>query len=165
MFQVLLVCTGNTCRSPMAEGILRSLLTPDLDSQVTVTSAGTGAVEGVPAAPHAIETTAARGIDIRGHRSRPLTARLLRESDLVLGMEPGHLSRAAELAPDVRDRVHMITERGAEPRAEAGADVGIHDPIGGGSDEYVDAFHRIRSHLLRWVPVIRDAVERSEGVR
>jgi protein-tyrosine phosphatase len=163
MFQVLLVCTGNTCRSPMAEGILRSLLTPDLDSQVTVTSAGTGAVEGVPAAPHAIETTAARGIDIRGHRSRALTATLLRESDLVLGMEPGHLARAAELAPDVRDRIHMITERGAEPRGEA--DAGIHDPIGGGSDEYVDAFHRIRSHLLRWVPVIREAVERSEGVR
>lgn len=163
MFQVLLICTGNTCRSPMAEGILRSLLAPDLDGQVRVVSAGTNATEGLPAAEHAVGTTAARDIDIRGHRSRRLTAPLLRESDLVLGMEPSHVTAARGLAPEAGERIHLITEQGAEPRAAAEA--GVLDPIGGGADEYVDTFHRIRSHLLRWVPVIRDAVERSEGVR
>lgn len=147
----------------MAEGILRSLLSPELDGQVMIGSAGTAAVEGVPAAPFAIETAAATGIDLRGHRSRGLTAGLLREADLVLGMEPTHVRAAVELMPDARDRIHLITVHGSEPRGAA--EGGVHDPIGGARDEYVDTFHRIRSHLLRWVPVIRDAVERSEGVR
>lgn len=163
MFQVLVVCTGNTCRSPMAEGILRSLLTPELDGQVTVVSAGTNAMEGVPATAHAVETAAAAGIDLRQHRARRLSVEMLRESDLVLCMEPSHVTTAKGLAPGVADRVHLITRHGAESRGAEAA--GVADPIGGAADEYADTFHRIRSHLLRWVPVIREAVERSEGVR
>ena len=147
----------------MAEGILRSLLTPDQAAQVEVSSAGTGAVDGMPATTLAVETAAARGIDIRSHRSTRLTPDLLRGSDLILCMEPGHVARAQELAPNAIDRIRLITRTDAEPGHTA--DAGIGDPIGGTTKEYEETFNRIHSHLLRWLPRIRAAVERSEGVR
>jgi len=163
MFQVLVVCTGNTCRSPMAEGILRAILPPDLTDQVVVLSAGTAAYDGMPATAYAVQATAERGIDLTGHRSQELTASMAREADLILGMDPGHIARLLELAPDAAERTHLITAQGAE--AGRAAAQGIADPMGGALDEYDDTFNKIRSHLLRWLPLIRDAVERSEGVR
>lgn len=161
MFQVLIVCTGNTCRSPMGEAILRSVLPSDLSDQVTVSSAGTAAGEGAPATAFATQTAAARGLDLSKHRSRALSAKLIREADLILAMEPSHVAFARELAPDAVERVRLLTEHGAE----GGAGEGVRDPIAGGPDEYADTFNRIRSHMLRWLPIIREAVERREGVR
>jgi len=161
MFQVLIVCTGNTCRSPMGEVILRSILPADLEEHVQVSSAGTGAGAGIPATEYAQQAVTSRGMELSGHRSRPLTAKLVRESDLILGMEPSHVAYAKDMAPDAAERIHLITEHGAD----AGAGEGVRDPMGGGADDYVDTFNRIRSLMLRWLPVIREAVERREGVR
>ena len=147
----------------MGEGILRTILSPDMAEQVHVSSAGTGAMADVPASSLAVEVSAAHGIDIRDHRSTPLTAPLLREADLILCMEPVHVARAKDLAPDSSDRIHLITHSGDGP--SHGGDAGISDPMGGVPRAYEEAFNRIRSHLLRWLPRIREAVERSEGVR
>jgi protein-tyrosine-phosphatase len=163
VFTVLIVCTGNTCRSAMAEGTLRSLLPPDIGDQVTVRSAGTGAVGGVPATILAVGTTQSRGIDIRHHRSTEVTADLIRQADLILCMERTHVDRVRELAPEKADQIHLITEQSAETNDAARH--GISDPIGGSAVEYDDTFNRIRSHLLRWLPLIREAVERRQGVR
>jgi protein-tyrosine-phosphatase len=150
----------------MAEGILRSLLSPSVADRVRVRSAGTGATGGQPATALAVETAEAKGIDIRDHRSTKLTAELLRESDLVLTMEPGQADYARSLAPEAAERVYGIAERSAEgtPRG-AGTWAGIPDPIGGTAVDYDDTFNRIRSHLLRWLSSIQEAVERREGVR
>jgi protein-tyrosine-phosphatase len=146
----------------MAEGILRSLLGKDLAGVASVSSAGTGAVGGIRATELAIQTCADGGIDIREHSSTPLTPELIRKADWILGMEPHHVEQARGLAPDAADRIHLITERGAAPGGAAAA--GVLDPMGGSADQYRDTFNRIRSHLLGWVPVIREAIERREGV-
>src|SRR6185295_7858147 len=130
---------------------------------IQVASAGTGAVDGLPATTLAIETAAANGIDIVGHRSSRLTTARLRDSDLILCMEPGHVARAQELAPEARDRIRLITRTDAEPAHTA--DAGVSDPIGGAKKAYEETFQKIHSHLLRWLPRIRAAAERSEGVR
>jgi protein-tyrosine-phosphatase len=127
-----------------------------------VISAGTGASEGLPATPLATRVCADGGVTLSDHRSTALTAAQVRASDLILGMEPHHVQYARELAPEARDRVHLITERGA---ATGSAASGVSDPMGGTADQYRDTFHRLRSHLLEWVLVIRESVERREGAR
>ena len=146
----------------MAEVALRALLPPELAAQVEVGSAGTGAGEGAPATQLAIATAAGHGLHLEGHRARALTPRLVREADLILAMEPRHAEWARSLAPEARDRVHLVTEQGAEGGA---SEAGVRDPLGGTAEEYADTFHLIRSHLLRWVPLIRGEIERREGVR
>ncbi len=146
----------------MAEAILRSLLAPELADLARVSSAGTGAAEGMPATSLAVQTCAENGVDVGTHRSAPLTAAKIRAADLILGMEPHHVDHARRLAPDATNRIHIVTERGAFSGAKS---EGVLDPMGGSADQYRDTFNRIRSHLLGWVPVIRDAIERREGVR
>lgn len=147
----------------MAQAILRSLLPSELADLTRVVSAGTGAVEGIPATSLAVRVCADHGVDLTPHRSAPLTPALIRASDLVLGMEPHHVEHARGLAPEVADRIHLITEKGAA--AGAAEPLGVLDPMGGTADQYRDTFNRIRSHLLGWIPVIRESVERREGVR
>jgi protein-tyrosine phosphatase len=106
---ILVVCVGNICRSPMAEGLLRARA---WSAKAHFASAGLAALEGRAPDPIAVELMAQRGIDISGHRARQLTPELLAASDLVLVMEDGHRRRIEELAPSARGRVHRIGKLG-----------------------------------------------------
>lgn len=92
-FSVLMVCTGNICRSPMAEGILRHLLPDALKTGVSVRSAGTHGLHGNLAEPFAVRAAAAVGADISDHRARILDATMVKTADLVLAMERYHLDQ------------------------------------------------------------------------
>jgi len=96
-FSVLMVCTGNICRSPMAEGFLRDRLPTVLQSAVTVRSAGTHGLHGNRAEPLAVRAAAAHGVDISEHRARILDAPVIRSADLVLAMERYHLDKINDL--------------------------------------------------------------------
>lgn len=88
-----MVCTGNICRSPMAEGLLLRLLPESLKPLVSVRSAGTYGLHGNRAEPYAVRAAAAHGADISGHRARTLDNAMVKSADLVLAMENHHLDK------------------------------------------------------------------------
>jgi protein arginine phosphatase len=151
LYRVLLVCTGNTCRSPMAAGALRQALGRDVE-RILVESAGTAAWEGQPATEPSIRVAARSGVDLEGHRSRRVTPAMVRAADIVLVMERGHLAAVRALGADP-DRAHVLSEWPApgEPALE------ISDPFGASSEAYEECWRRIQHHLERVLPVIRDA--------
>ncbi len=121
---ILMVCTGNLCRSPMAAALLRRRLDEDGDRQDwRVLSAGIWAEEGEPASTSAVMAMAERGIDLTGHRSRRLTRRMVEEADLVLGMAPQHVEALRQAFPEARDRIYLLAEM-------AGESHGVADPYG-----------------------------------
>lgn len=134
--RLLFVCTGNTCRSPMAEAIARGRLEDLGWTQVEVRSAGVGAFDGSPASGGAIRTAASRGLDLTEHASTYLTRELAESADLILVMGASHLMRVTELGAGERAALITSFARGGDSRDG----VGIPDPIGGPDEEYAQTF-------------------------
>jgi protein-tyrosine phosphatase len=141
---ILLVCTGNTCRSPMAEGLLKNLLAEKLGCAVdrleehglTVSSAGTAAFENAPPTPEAIEALAEQGIDISDQRSSTLTAEAVEEAQVILVMTESHRARVLELTRGEADCCHLV-----------GGDVNIADPLGTTTAVYMQCRDQIKAGL------------------
>ena len=140
---IALVCTGNTCRSPMAEAILKELLRKaggGLES-VVVMSAGVAAHEGSMASPQAVEVMEARGLDINDHQSRPLSEAIMDRADIILTMTRGH--RAAILAawPDRAEQVRTLRRDGGD----------IADPVGSSVEVYEQCANQMERELAAWI--------------
>ncbi len=128
--RVLVVCTANQCRSPMAEGLIRARLEAGgLADRVQVGSAGTWARDGVPATPHAVRVMQTRGVDIGGHRSREISEAVVGGADLILVMTEGHDQAISTEFPAARPRLMLFS-------ALAGGKWDIADPVGGPLEEY-----------------------------
>jgi ribose 5-phosphate isomerase B len=155
MFRVLLVCTGNTCRSAMAEGLLERLLGGPPPAGIEVSSAGTAALAGLPASAEAVEVCREVGADLTRHHSRRLTPGLLADSDLVLVMEERHREAALELLPGAAGKIHLLAEfAGGPPEPVA-------DPIGGGTSLYRRTRALLERLLASALPRIRDLAARA----
>lgn len=106
--QILFVCSGNTCRSPMAEGFCKRILTDD--SKYRVSSAGTSATPGEHATQEAINALCNRGIDISRHRSRLLTEDLIHESSFIFAMTERHRQKVLEFCREADRKCFLLAE-------------------------------------------------------
>ncbi|MBM3288104.1 MAG: low molecular weight protein arginine phosphatase [Candidatus Eisenbacteria bacterium] len=155
MIRILLVCTGNVCRSPMAEGLLRKMLRDGGDhGEFVVESAGTAAVGGIPASSAAVETASGHGVDIRGHVSRAVSSRLVERADLILAMEPEHVEMLAASYPTSSEKIHLVTQYADR----SGDPLGIPDPVGQGIDVYERTWILIEDSLQRAIPAILELI-------
>ena len=142
MKTILFLCTGNVCRSPMAEGLFRHAVRGR--GEFRILSAGLGALDGQPPSPHSVQAMKEIGMDISGQRSRALTAELVRSADLILGMTHGHVDTVQLLYPQAAEKTFLLREfdETLEPYEK---DIG--DPIGSSYHVYVDCRDQIEQGI------------------
>ena len=152
MKSVLFVCTGNICRSPIAEGLFRRLLGNRRD--IEIASAGVHAVRGQPPSLYAVQVCEADGVDIRDLRSQPLTAALVERATHIFAMTGAHLETIQMLFPHGAEKSFLLREF-EEPNTTVWRDVP--DPIGLGREVYEDCARTIKNAL----PSVLAFVEQS----
>lgn len=141
--RLLFVCTGNTCRSPLAEALARREAIERGLGDVEVASAGTSAWDGAPASDGALLVALERGLDLSTHRSQQLTRELVQSHDLVLAMGPHHLERAEALGGE--GRTHLLTAFAGGPSGGRA----INDPFGGDLEQYRDTLAELLAEIRR----------------
>jgi protein-tyrosine phosphatase len=149
-FVLVFVCTGNTCRSPMAETLARRLIAQRLNCKVDeleehgviVASAGLAAAMGGRASPQAVEVMRSQGLDLNQHESQPLNEQLVRHADLILTMTRGHRESIISQWPAAAPRTFVLREDEAD----------VADPVGGPAELYRRCAEQIEAELRHWVP-------------
>lgn len=153
--RILFVCTGNTCRSALADAIARKVAVERGLADVEIVSAGTSAWDSAPASDGALLVGMERGLDLSQHRAQTLTRELVRDAALVLAMGPHHLERIEALGGT--GKAYLLTDytsRGGTTRP-------INDPIGGELDVYRATADELEQEVRRLFD--RITAERSSG--
>ncbi|HEX2896592.1 MAG TPA: low molecular weight protein arginine phosphatase [candidate division Zixibacteria bacterium] len=158
-YTIMFICSGNTCRSPMAAGALKVLLEKKRPGKFEAISAGTGAATDFPATEFAVEASRIWNCDLSEHRSQPLTEALIEESDLILAMTPSHLRELIRLNPGAQHK-YFLLKNFPDPNPEG---EGVDDPIGMPLDYYKDTFLEIGEEIGRFLPEIVKRIDEAVG--
>jgi protein-tyrosine-phosphatase len=143
MKDVMFICTGNVCRSPMAEGFYRQQT--GTGDEIRVGSAGISAFDGQLASQYSEEVMQQEGIDISDHASRMLTPEIIAEASHIFGMTRSHRDAVQMMFPAAREKVFVLRE--FLVGADADFDLDVSDPIGGSLEEYVRTRNLIKEAL------------------
>lgn len=149
---VVFVCTGNTCRSPMAEVMFRQMVAARFgckpseveDRGVLVQSAGLAAMAGGRPSPEAVAYMAQNGLNLADHASQPLTEQLVVQADLLIAMTRSHQAAIVAQWPQAADRVKLLCHDGTD----------VSDPIGGPAEVYARCAEQIKAELEGWINAI-----------
>lgn len=146
---ILFVCTGNSCRSIMAEGILRKYLCDRGRTGIRVMSAGVGTIDGLPPAKNTVDVMNEYGMDVSSYRSRSLTNEMIARADLILVMEEGHRDEIIRRVPDARSKTFLLRQYGRECDEPSLVDFNVPDPIGLPPEDYRYSMNIIREEIKR----------------
>jgi glycine hydroxymethyltransferase len=159
MKTILFVCTGNVCRSPMAEGLFRHAVKGN--GEYRVLSAGVGAVDGQPPSPHAVRALKELGIDISRQRSRMLTGEVVQQADYIFGMTHGHVDAITLLFPHAAEKTFLLRE------FDETLDVfekDISDPIGGSYEVYLNCRDQIEQGIASMLNFIEQTSQHAPAI-
>ncbi|MCS7258189.1 MAG: low molecular weight protein arginine phosphatase [candidate division WOR-3 bacterium] len=126
-FTILFVCSGNSCRSPMAEALMKKILNeekPQFPIKIRTASCGTIALNNMPPSENAVKVLSEYGIDLTGHRTRRISKSAIKNADLILVMEKAHKEKILEIMPNAQTKTFLISE------FASGSSKEIVDPIG-----------------------------------
>jgi protein-tyrosine-phosphatase len=149
---VLFVCTGNTCRSPLAEVLFRDLVKPAQDYEVR--SAGVGAFSGQAASKHSAKLAKERGLDLSKHQSKAVTINLVDQATHIFALSRSHLAALLMDYPEAEAKIYLLSEFSADDKLR-GKDVS--DPFGGDLEDY----REMQEHLDKLLPSIHGFIEQT----
>lgn len=155
MPRVLFICTGNICRSPAAEGLLKDRLRQKGLTDWDVESAGTWTVDGRPATSHVVQLMAERKIDLTSHRSRGVDRQMIEQADLVLVMTQGHAEALRLEFPDQSEKIYLLSEM------KDGRRYDIEDPYGGSLEEYLTCVDELEELINEGLEQIKFLAENT----
>ncbi len=150
MLNIVFVCTGNICRSPMAEGFMRYKFEEMGRHDLTVSSMGIHGLNDYSATEYAQKVCEKDGFDISSHKAQSLVADALQKADFIFCMEPVHKKFVQTFFPWLRKKVFLL---GAWPEKETRKSA-IQDPMGGSYEKYQQVFALIKGHIERIIPLL-----------